>query len=222
MFRNRKAWDLLPPCHRPEWGWPGSAGPHCLTYSSPALWTIKLIFCCPSTSLFLGFAFIRGLLGTYLENVRSKIWNLRAPLHFSKYFTITIYLPPNFCIIITHIGLAKSSFGFFWATVCKNPNELFGQPNSICVCTCVSHLCTTLCNPMDCSPPGSSVHGILQVRTLEWVAIPFSRGTSWPSNGTSISWLQADSLPSELPGKRYNISMYLHIDISINISIHVC
>ena len=36
----------------------------------------------------------------------------------------------------------------------------------------------TLCNPMDCSPPGSSVHGILQARILEWVAIPFSRGSS--------------------------------------------
>ena len=38
--------------------------------------------------------------------------------------------------------------------------------------------CPTLCNSMDCSPPGSSVHGILQARILEWVAIPFSRGFS--------------------------------------------
>ena len=38
--------------------------------------------------------------------------------------------------------------------------------------------CLTLCDPTDCSPPGSSVHGILQARTLEWVAIPFSRGSS--------------------------------------------
>ena len=36
--------------------------------------------------------------------------------------------------------------------------------------------CLTLCNPMDCNPPGSSVHGILEARILEWVAIPFSRG----------------------------------------------
>ena len=42
----------------------------------------------------------------------------------------------------------------------------------------VAQLCLTLCNPMDCSPPGSSVHGILQVRIVEWVAIPFSRGSS--------------------------------------------
>ena len=40
--------------------------------------------------------------------------------------------------------------------------------------------CPTLCNPRDCSPPGSSVHGILQARILEWVATPFSRGSSTP------------------------------------------
>ena len=40
--------------------------------------------------------------------------------------------------------------------------------------------CLTLWNPTDCSPPGSSVHGILQARTLEWVAVPSSRGSSQP------------------------------------------
>ena len=40
---------------------------------------------------------------------------------------------------------------------------------------------------MDCSPPGSSVHGILQARTLEWVAIPFSKGSSQPRDWTQIS-----------------------------------
>ena len=42
----------------------------------------------------------------------------------------------------------------------------------------VAQLCPTLCGPMDCSPSGSSVHGILQARILEWVAISFSRGSS--------------------------------------------
>ena len=41
-------------------------------------------------------------------------------------------------------------------------------------------LCLTLCDPMDCSPPGSFIHGILQARILEWVAIPSSRGSSQP------------------------------------------
>ena len=42
----------------------------------------------------------------------------------------------------------------------------------------VGQSCPTFCNPMDCSASGSSVHGILQARILEWVAIPFSRGVS--------------------------------------------
>ena len=47
-------------------------------------------------------------------------------------------------------------------------------------CVLVTQLYLTLWDPMDCSPPGSSVHGILQARMLEWVAVPFSRGSSWP------------------------------------------
>ena len=42
----------------------------------------------------------------------------------------------------------------------------------------VTQSCLTLCDPLDCKPPGSSVHGILQARILEWVATPFSRGSS--------------------------------------------
>ena len=47
--------------------------------------------------------------------------------------------------------------------------------------------CPTLCDPMDCSPPGSSVRGISQARTLEWVAISLSRGSPWPRDQTHIS-----------------------------------
>ena len=54
---------------------------------------------------------------------------------------------------------------------------------------------------MDCSPPGSSNHGILQARILEWVAISFSRGSSWLRDRTQVSCIAGDSLPSEPPGK---------------------
>ena len=47
----------------------------------------------------------------------------------------------------------------------------------------------TLCDPMDCSPPDSSVHGIFQARILEWVAISSSRVSSWPRDQTRISWV---------------------------------
>ena len=51
----------------------------------------------------------------------------------------------------------------------------------------VSRSCPTLCDSMECSPPGSSVHGILQARILEWVAMPFSRGSSRPRDHTQVS-----------------------------------
>ena len=48
-------------------------------------------------------------------------------------------------------------------------------------------LCLTLCNPLDCSLPGTSVHGILQARVLEWVAMPSSKGSSQPRDQAQIS-----------------------------------
>ena len=51
----------------------------------------------------------------------------------------------------------------------------------------VAQLCLTLCDRMDCSPPGFSVHGILQARILECVALPFSRRSSQPRDGTQVS-----------------------------------
>ena len=53
----------------------------------------------------------------------------------------------------------------------------------------VGQSCATLCDPMDCSPPGSSVHGIYQARILQWVVIPFSRGSSRLRNRTPTSYV---------------------------------
>ena len=52
-----------------------------------------------------------------------------------------------------------------------------------------AQLCLTLCDPMDCSPPGSSVQRILQGRILEWVAISSSKGSSWPRDWTCVSFV---------------------------------
>ena len=62
----------------------------------------------------------------------------------------------------------------------------------------VAQLCLTLCNPVDCSPPSSSVHGILQARVLEWVAISFSRGSSQPRDRTQVSLIAGRSSPLNL------------------------
>ena len=66
----------------------------------------------------------------------------------------------------------------------------------ICVCVCVrAHACvssisqshTTLCDRMNCNPADSSVHGIFQARILEWLAISYPRGSSWPRDQTWIT-----------------------------------
>ena len=67
---------------------------------------------------------------------------------------------------------------------------------SVKVKVLVTQSCLTLCDPTDCSLPGSSVHGILQVRILEWVAILFSRGSSWPRDWTQVS---------RIPGRFFTI-----------------
>ena len=65
----------------------------------------------------------------------------------------------------------------------------------------VSKFCLILCNPMDCSPPGSSVHGISQARIHEWVAISFSRRSSQPRDRPHDSCIGRQSLTAEPPGK---------------------
>ena len=84
----------------------------------------------------------------------------------------------------------------------------------ICVCMCFSQFCPTLCDPMDCSPPGSSVHGILQARMLKWVATPFSRGSSQTMLG--IEPLSLTS--SALAGGFFNTSVVWEAYVSDQIS----
>ena len=72
------------------------------------------------------------------------------------------------------------------------------------MCVLVAQSRPTLCNHMDCSPLGSSVHGIPQARILERVAMPSSRGSSQPRDQTQVFCIAVDSLPSEPPGKSKN------------------
>ena len=63
-----------------------------------------------------------------------------------------------------------------------HPQKELAAFSSLCVCAKSLQSCPTLCESMNCSPPGSSVDGILQARILEWVAVPSSRGSSRPRN----------------------------------------
>ena len=82
-------------------------------------------------------------------------------------------------------------------------NDFFTQMYAVCMSIHINFIeievlvaRSNLCNPMDCSPPGSSVHGILQARVLEWVAISFSRGSSQPRDRTWAAAAAAKSLRS--------------------------
>ena len=73
--------------------------------------------------------------------------------------------------------------------------------NWLYCCCLVAKLCPTLCYPMDCSPAGSPVHAIFQVRILKWDAISFSRESSWPRDQTCISCTAGRFFTTELPGE---------------------
>ena len=69
------------------------------------------------------------------------------------------------------------------ACPCSPPHS----PRPACFPPVKVAVCLTLCNPMDYSLPGSSVHGVLQARILEWLAVPFSKGSSQPRDQTLVS-----------------------------------
>ena len=87
----------------------------------------------------------------------------------------------------------------------KELNKDFYLENKVSSESEVAQLCPTLCDPMDCSLPGSSLHGILQAKILECVAISFSRGSSQPRIQPGSPTLQADALTSEPPEENVQI-----------------
>ena len=110
---------------------------------------------------------------------------------------------------------------YFFHTSCTPFN-----PSKLVFSVLVTQLCPTLCNPMDCSLPGSSVQEIFQARILECVAISFSRGSSQPRNQTQVSCIAGrfftlwatEEAPLAPPKKDmcvcvYNIHIYVYIYI---------
>ena len=104
----------------------------------------------------------------------------------------------------------------------RSPLNLFTISNRLCSFSMngwvseVAQSCPTLCDPVDCSSPGSSIHEILQARILEWVAISFTRGSSQPRNRTQVSctagrfftnWAMREALSLfNIEINKYNIS----------------
>ena len=87
--------------------------------------------------------------------------------------------------------------------------------------TClVIQLCLTFCHSMDCSLPGSSVHGILQARILEWVAMPSSRISSQPWDRTQVSHVAGEFLSSEPQSAIVNCAV-MNLGVQVSFSIMV-
>ena len=95
-----------------------------------------------------------------------------------------------------HIGIwcIRDKWYKSWGRRCsaspKYKNAWGHSTVSVWVRVSVTQSCLTLCDPMDCNPPGSFVHGILQARIPEWVAIPISGGSSWPRDWARVSSIE--------------------------------
>ena len=111
--------------------------------------------------------------------------------------------PAGEILIPFKISFLKYKY-YIYVCMCVHVNLSY---TSVKVSVSRSVVSNSLC-PMDCSLPDAFVHGILQARILERVAIPFSRGSSWPRERTRSPALQAYSLLSEPPGNPHLILKY--------------
>ena len=124
----------------------------------------------------------QGLQGADLK----QLWLLALQHRLSSCGSRAVHLPrsgtepasPSMagrCLTTEPSGKPSLFYSTFWAVFAESQLSVAKSCHQI------------FCDPIDCSPPGSSVHGISQARVLEWVAIPFSRGFSQPRDGTLIS-----------------------------------
>ena len=99
--------------------------------------------------------------------------------------------------MLSHVQL----FETHWTVAFQAPLSIEIFQARILVHAKLLQSCPTLCGCMDCSPPGPSVHRILQARILEWVAMPSSRGSSLPRDWTHVTCIAGGFFTTEPPGK---------------------
>ena len=106
------------------------------------------------------------------------------PYPYDALYTLPCYTHLHF-----HMKCKLWIYYLFMIKFCLAPRKTSTKEYifNLCVCVWVPQSCPTICDPMDCNPRGSSVHGISQARILDWVAIPFSRVPSQPRDWTCIS-----------------------------------
>ena len=106
-------------------------------------------------------------------------------VHWSIFYSL-VFLRSVACFEITVIPLPKIMKQMKHLST-EHVSSTILRSCDLVVVVLIAQSCPTLCDPMDCHPPGSSVHEIFQARILEWVAISFSRGSSQPRDRTWVS-----------------------------------
>ena len=132
----------------------------------------------------------------HFEFIFEKYASFCVQIFFFCIWTVVSALFVEMTVLLTHCIAFVSLPKICWLYLCGSVSGLsilFSILSSVTHCldyislSEVSQSCPTLCNPMDCSLPGSSVHGIFQAIVLEWIAISFSRGSSRPRDQTRVS-----------------------------------
>ena len=160
----------------------------------------------------LGFIFLlAGLLSEPPYTLRPLMWDSYYIQHFDRvptellFFSLEYLLIQKYsechceyCIVPSSYPLLGELNTFVW-----NQHRFLHlrQVSNFSEWVKVTQLYLTLCDTMDCSPPGSSIHGIFQARILEWVAISFPRGSSSPRDWTTSPTLASRFFTTERPGK---------------------
>ena len=146
--------------------------------------------------------------GFYLSEIRQRnintVWS-HLPMEFLK----NVINTKNKLVVARGKGWTCQNV----QTSCYKKNKSWACHTQYllrCVCVLVSQSCRTLWNPVDCSLPGSSVHGILQARTLEWFSCPSPKELPNPGIELGSPAWQADSLPSEPPGSPVDLKSSYH------------
>ena len=130
------------------------------------------------------------------SSILQKIPQGRGPSHrliAGAGYIIHLYSFLKFCLQTEIASSFKAPFFFFLLSFpcIKDSNMYFLHNHQKCGEVWVAQSCLTLCDPMDCGSPGSSVYEILQARIWEWLTIPFSEGSSWSRDRIQVSCIAA-------------------------------
>ena len=148
-------------------------------------------------ALFTHFKLLKHSSKTHFPKELSWLGNTCLLLLTAQYFVLH-------CLMLQLPANLLNPFQWVWQTHGPHPTRARARMLKLL------QSCATLCDPMDCNPLGSSVHGILQARILEWVAMPSSRASSRPRDRTCVSCSTGRFFTTEPSGEPYMYPCCLH------------